>query len=132
MTDESKPQGDDGPLPEAAPRDLLIVDDDQRFCDRLARALERRGFTVETAYNVADGLAVARRLAPRNAVVDLRHDHGSALAVVPAMCESRDDGRGIVLTGQWNTATAWAVGKLRVTQRLRESCTETHGEGREG
>ena len=33
-------------LHEAESRGLLIVDDDQRFCDRLARAMERRNFTV--------------------------------------------------------------------------------------
>src|SRR3546814_16091395 len=111
MTDESKPQGDDGPLPEAAPRDLLIVDDDQRFCDRLARAMERRGFTVETAYTVADGLAVARRLAPRYAVVDLRLDDGSGLEVVQALREARDDARVIVLTGYGTRSEERRVGK---------------------
>src|SRR3546814_4895549 len=115
MTDESKPQGDDGPLPEAAPRDLLIVDDDQLFCDRLARAMERRGFTVETAYTVADGLAVARRLAPRYAVVDLRLDDGSGLEVVQALREARDDARVIVLTGYGNIATARAAVKVGAT-----------------
>src|SRR3546814_20305203 len=97
MTDESKPQGDDGPLPEAAPRDLLIVDDDQRFCDRLARAMERRGFNVETANTVADGLAVARRLAPRYAGVDLRLDDGYRLEVGAALHGDRGDPRVIVL-----------------------------------
>src|SRR3546814_3612678 len=67
----------------------------QRFCDRLARAMERRGFTVETAYTVADGLAVAHRLAPRYAVVDLRLDDGSGLEVVQALREARDDARVI-------------------------------------
>src|SRR3546814_1516158 len=84
------PEGGNVPLPAAAPRDLLIVDDDQRFCDRLARAMERRGFAVKTAYTVADGLALARRLAPHYAVVDLRLDDGSGLAVVQALREARD------------------------------------------
>src|SRR3546814_13583504 len=105
MTYESKPQGDDGPLPEAAPRDLLIVDDDQRFCDRLARAMERRGFTVEAAYTVADGLAVARRLAPRHAVVDLRLDAGPGPEgeVGRAQCRERvgQDVSNPVVAGPW-------------------------------
>ena len=37
-------------------RTLLIVEDDKSFLQRLARALETRGFTVKTAETVADGL----------------------------------------------------------------------------
>lgn len=107
-----------GPKAETAPRDLLIVDDDQRFCDRLARAMERRGFNVQTAYTVADGLAQARRLAPNYAVVDLRLDDGSGLQVVQALREARDDARVIVLTGYGNIATAVAAVKAGATDYL--------------
>src|SRR3546814_19865761 len=79
--------------------------------------MERRGFTVETAYTVADGLAVARRLAPRYAVVDLRLDDGSGLEVVQALREARDDARVIVLTGYGNIATAVAAVKVGATAR---------------
>lgn len=37
-------------------RTLLIVEDDKSFLQRLARAMEGRGFTVTTAELVADGL----------------------------------------------------------------------------
>ena len=37
-------------------RSLLIVEDDKSFLQRLARAMEGRGFTVSTAESVADGL----------------------------------------------------------------------------
>ncbi|MEO3427687.1 ActR/PrrA/RegA family redox response regulator transcription factor [Pelagibius sp. CAU 1746] len=105
-------------LPEAAPRELLIVDDDQRFCDRLARAMERRGFAVQTAYSVADGLALARRLAPSHAVVDLRLEDGSGLEVVQGLREAREDARIIVLTGYGNIATAVAAVKVGATDYL--------------
>ncbi|MET0841780.1 MAG: two-component system response regulator, partial [Methyloceanibacter sp.] len=36
---------------------LLIVDDDRAFLARLARAMETRGFEVETAPTVQDGLS---------------------------------------------------------------------------
>ncbi len=39
-----------------AERSLLIVEDDHSFLQRLAKALEQRGFTVTTAESVADGL----------------------------------------------------------------------------
>ena len=38
-------------------KQLLIVDDDKPFLERLARAMEGRGFEVSTADTIADGLA---------------------------------------------------------------------------
>jgi two-component system response regulator RegA len=105
-------------LPEAVAPQLLIVDDDQRFCDRLARAMERRGFAVETAYSVAEGLALAQRLAPSHAVVDLRLEDGSGLDVVQALRSARADARVIVLTGYGNIATAVAAVKVGATDYL--------------
>jgi two-component system response regulator RegA len=40
---------------------LLLVDDDGPFLRRLARAMETRGFAVEIAESVAEGLAKARQ-----------------------------------------------------------------------
>ena len=37
-------------------RSVLIVEDDRSFLQRLAKALEQRGFAVSTAESVADGL----------------------------------------------------------------------------
>lgn len=38
---------------------LLLVDDDEPFLRRLAKAMEKRGFEVETAGSVAAGSAIA-------------------------------------------------------------------------
>ena len=50
----------------AAGRTLLIIDDDQRFADRLGVAMERRGYEVTVAHSVEEGrrlgLARAARL----------------------------------------------------------------------
>ena len=118
MTGQMDSQTKKDVLPEAVAPLLLIVDDDQRFCDRLARAMERRGFAVETAYSVVEGLALARRLAPRHAVVDLRLADGSGLDVVQALREARADARVIVLTGYGNIATAVAAVKVGATDYL--------------
>ncbi|HET7167363.1 MAG TPA: two-component system response regulator, partial [Pseudolabrys sp.] len=37
-------------------RSLLIVEDDSSFLQRLAKALEQRGFSVSTAESVSEGL----------------------------------------------------------------------------
>ena len=44
-------------------RSLLIVEDDKSFLQRLARAMEGRGFVVTTAESVADGLLQLRHRA---------------------------------------------------------------------
>src|SRR4051794_12820543 len=53
---------------------VLIVDDDKAFLQRLARAMESRGFVVETADSVAEGIRKAEAAPPAFAVVDLRLD----------------------------------------------------------
>ena len=40
-------------------RTLLIVDDDQPFLQRLAKAMERRGFEVTTADSAATGIDIS-------------------------------------------------------------------------
>src|SRR6202012_1583789 len=71
-------------LPESD-RTLLVVDDAGPLCTRLARAMERRGFIVETAESVAQGVAAADARPPAFAVVDLRLGDGSGLDVVGAL-----------------------------------------------
>jgi two-component system, response regulator RegA len=97
-------------LPEAE-RTLLIVDDDAPLCQRLARAMERRGFVVATADGVASGIAAATAQPPAFAVVDLRLGDGSGLDVVAALRSARPGARIVVLTGYGNIATAVAAVK---------------------
>jgi two-component system response regulator RegA len=81
----------------ASDRSLLIVEDDKSFLQRLARAMEGRGFKVTTAESVADGL---------QQVVDMRLVDGNGLDVIAALKRRRPDARGIILTGYGNIATA--------------------------
>ncbi len=97
-------------LPESE-RSLLIVDDDAPLCQRLARAMERRGFVVTTADGVASGVAAATAHPPAFAVVDLRLGDGSGLDIVSALRERRPGARIVVLTGYGNIATAVAAVK---------------------
>ena len=60
-------------------RSLLLVDDDEPFLRRLAKAMEKRGFAVETADSVAAGKAIATARPPAYAVVDLRLEDGSTV-----------------------------------------------------
>ncbi|XUY26741.1 ActR/PrrA/RegA family redox response regulator transcription factor [Agrobacterium sp. rho-8.1] len=91
---------------------LLIVDDDGPFLRRLARAMETRGFTVETAESVSEGIAKSKLAPPKYAVVDLRLGDGNGLDVIEAIRQHRDDTQIVVLTGYGNIATAVTAVKL--------------------
>jgi two-component system response regulator RegA len=92
-------------------RTLLIVDDDAPFRQRLAQAMEKRGFVVATADSMAGGIEAARSGAPAFAVVDLRLGDGSGLQVVNALRAARGNVRVVMLTGYGNIATAVAAVK---------------------
>jgi two-component system, response regulator RegA len=97
-------------LPDAE-RTLLIVDDDAPLCQRLARAMERRGFIVATADSVAGGVAAATNEPPAFAVVDMRLGDGRGFEVVSALRNARPGARIVMLTGYGNIATAVAAVK---------------------
>ncbi len=99
-------------------RSLLVLDDDEPFRRRLARAMERRGFEVTMAESVAEGMAMVRRTPPAYAVVDLRLEDGNGLDVVEALREARPDSRIVVLTGYGAIATAVAAVKIGATDYL--------------
>jgi len=97
-------------LPESE-RSLLIVDDDAPLCQRLARAMERRGFVVATADSVSSGIAAATEEPPAFAVVDMRLGDGRGFDVVTALRRARPASRIVMLTGYGNIATAVAAVK---------------------
>ena len=99
-------------------RSLLIVEDDKSFLQRLARAMETRGFAVSTAESVADGLLQVEKAPPAFAVVDMRLADGNGLDVISAMKKRRPDARAIILTGYGNIATAVNAVKLGAVDYL--------------
>ncbi|MDG1431250.1 MAG: ActR/PrrA/RegA family redox response regulator transcription factor [Paracoccaceae bacterium] len=99
-------------------KSLLLVDDDEPFLKRLAKAMEKRGFSVEMAGSVAAGQAIATARPPAYAVVDLRLDDGNGLDVVEVLRAKRPDSRIVVLTGYGAIATAVAAVKIGATDYL--------------
>ncbi|MCF6314845.1 ActR/PrrA/RegA family redox response regulator transcription factor [Profundibacter sp.] len=97
---------------------LLLVDDDEPFLKRLARAMEKRGFAPEMAGSVAAGRAIATARPPAYAVVDLRLEDGNGLDVVEVLREKRPDCRVVVLTGYGAIATAVAAVKIGAVDYL--------------
>lgn len=99
-------------------KSLLLVDDDEPFLRRLAKAMEKRGFAVETAESVAGGKAIATARPPAYAVVDLRLEDGNGLDVVETLRDKRPESKIVVLTGYGAIATAVAAVKIGATNYL--------------
>ncbi|MFM2420541.1 MAG: Fis family DNA-binding response regulator, partial [Pseudomonadota bacterium] len=66
---------------------VLLVDDDARLRDSLARAMASRGYAVRTAGNYDAAMVLARELTPEYAVVDLRMPGPSGLELVRGLKE---------------------------------------------
>ena len=97
---------------------LLLVDDDDTFCQVLSAALERRGFAVRVAHNVAEGLAAAESDSPEFAVIDLKMPGPSGLELVKKLKALDAHTRIVVLTGFASVATAVEAIKLGATHYL--------------
>ena len=94
-----------------ADKSLLIVDDDNPLRDRLARAMEKKGFKVNQAESVKQGLIEAKNSPPAFAVVDLRLGDGSGLEVVKEIRKLKKESKVVMLTGYGNIPTAVAAVK---------------------
>jgi two-component system response regulator RegA len=91
---------------------VLLVDDDEVFRGRLARALEDRGLAVTVAGDHASALAEARKDSPELAIVDLKMPGRSGIDVVRDLRALDDGTRVVVLTGYGSIATAVEAMKL--------------------
>ena len=94
-----------------ADKTLLIVDDDNPLRDRLARAMEKKGFQVTQAESVQKGISEVKNVPPTFAVIDLRLNDGSGLEIVKEIRKFRKDSRVVILTGYGNIPTAVAAVK---------------------
>lgn len=91
---------------------VLIVEDDDTFRIRLAKALRKRGARTCEAAGVDEARQVIARERPTFAVVDLRLQDGSGLEVVEALKIAEPEARALILTGYGNIPTAVAAVQL--------------------
>jgi two-component system response regulator RegA len=99
---------------------LLLVDDDEVLRERLARALERRGYRVSTAANADEALALARELPPKFAVIDLRMPGRSGLEVLRELRLLCANCKALVLTGYGSIPTAVEATRLGAVGYLQK------------
>mgnify|MGYP001382623007 CR=1 FL=1 len=94
---------------------ILIVDDDEVFRNRLARAFRERGYDVQAAGNYTEALARAQEDSPEMAVVDLRMPGPSGLELVRDLRALDPATRIVVLTGYGSIATAIEAVRIGAT-----------------
>lgn len=97
---------------------LLLVDDDETFCNVLKGALQKRNFEVLVANDVQSGISLAEQYLPEYAVIDLRIGHESGLELVKTLIALDDNTVCVMLTGFASIATAVEAIKLGATHYL--------------
>jgi two-component system, response regulator RegA len=102
---------------------ILVVDDDDVFRERLARALSDRGFDVRSAADSRQALEAARDESPELAIVDLRMPGGSGLELVRDLKAVDPATKVVVLTGYGSIATATEAMRLGATHYLPKPAT---------
>jgi two-component system response regulator RegA len=101
---------------------MLVADDDERFRERLGKALGARGYEVLAA---SDHDAALQRLAERKvdrAIVDLRMPGQSGLGLVRELIARQPGIEVVVLTGYGSIATAVEAMRLGARDYLTKPC----------
>ena len=91
---------------------LLIVDDETRFLNAIARRLTKRGFDVRTASNGADAIEVARGEKFDIALLDLKMPGMDGGQVLRVLKEEHQFLEAIMLTGHGSLESAVELTKL--------------------
>lgn len=102
---------------------LLLVDDDDAFRERLAKAFDSRGYCVTAVSNGLSALQAARKNAPELAIVDLRMPGEWGLHVVQQLLALSPSSRIVVLTAYGSIATALEAIRLGAVHFLQKPAT---------
>lgn len=105
-------------MSDTAPRQLLIIEDDEAFGRTLKRSFERRGYAVRLAEGPDQLDAILQDFSPGFAVVDLKLGKASGLSCVQHLRGHDDAMRIVVLTGFASIATAVEAIKLGASYYL--------------
>lgn len=91
---------------------ILLVDDEDFFRDRLARAFSKREYTVYSAANYDEALAIIKEHKPMLAVVDLKMPGKNGLELTSEAQDIHPAMRIVILTGYGSIATATEAGRV--------------------
>jgi two-component system, response regulator RegA len=87
-------------------KNILLVDDEDFFRERLNRAFVRRGYRTSTASCYDEAMIIIRKKRPSMAVVDLKMPGKSGLLLVKDALVIAPELKIVVLTGYGSIATA--------------------------
>ncbi len=90
----------------------LLIDDDDVFRGRLARAFGSRNWTVQEAADADQALILTSQLRPDLILVDLRMPGRDGLDLIPDLRSREPEAVIIVLTGYGSIATTLAATRL--------------------
>ena len=90
-------------------KELIIVDDDLPFRDRLSKSMEKKGFIVEAYSDSKSTINSIKEKSFDFAIVDMRLEDGSGLELIKIIQSSNVNTRSLLLTGYGNIATAVAA-----------------------
>ena len=90
-------------------QNLIIIDDDEPFRERLARSMEKRGFIVETFGSANKAKECLKEKFFTHAIVDMRLEEGSGLEIIQYILKISPKTKSLLLTGYGNIATAVAA-----------------------
>lgn len=91
---------------------ILVIDDDEVFRKRLARAFRIRGYEAGEAANGEDALKYLKDNNPERAVLDLKLGDESGLTILQALLKENPALRVVVLTGYGTISTTVEALKL--------------------
>ncbi len=100
----------------------LVVDDDERFRERLQKALLSRGYPVLSAADHESAMCLAATHQIERAIVDLRMPGASGLSLIVDLLERQPDIEIVVLTGYGSIATAVEAMRRGARDYLNKPC----------
>ena len=90
-------------------KELMIVDDDLPFRERLSRSMEKNDFIVESFPSFNESLKRIKEKKFDYAIVDMRLNDGSGLELIKKIRQISPKTKSLLLTGYGNIATAVAA-----------------------
>jgi len=90
-------------------KELIIIDDDLPFRNRLSRSMEKKGFKVESFGDVKKSKERINKKFFDYAIVDMRLENGTGLELIKLIKKIHPKTKALLLTGYGNIATAVAA-----------------------
>lgn len=112
-------------MKDLAIKKLLLLDDDESFCEVLSRTLQRHQFEVFISHSITEACKYAEQQLLEYAVIDLRIGQESGLEAVSKIINYHPNIKIVVLTGYASIATAVEAIKLGAKHYLTKPAEVT-------